>query len=679
MGIIIKRQFSIAFFCLCLVFFLIVRVGFISTVIEERNLPIEPDDSYGYILKAAQIDGCFLQQCRALESLRKQTTKPVADPTIADGRYREYHRTLFQYHPLHSFILYVLKGSGMSWEVAYNSVQVAGAVLIGISVGYFLLTVWGPGAAGITLAVLSITFFRGHGLHTIVPSNLTLAIAFSLWAAMLRGKNHPALVIGGIIAMLTMHPIGIIYCGVTLALYAIWLPRPWEGKSWKCLIAGGAILALWSTLGLFISYPALSIKPYPNWASDQSITVVLLENLKVAYELFQGLVNNFGGRFSFALVVVLGFLAIPKGRRFPIYTLTAVMAGMVYLGLLHNYQNYFGAAVMRLWIPLNLILVGAVGYVAWKLAELALTNLPKLHHLQIRDYFNNRHLVSMRGWVIAAMFAIGLLIAQSFVAMALNGVSFLVWYAPIIKRADNIYLDPEQPKTLLRSSESNHDVFYRDEVRLYYYLIYGALDRGAVYRRAVVGSELEKKLITGNPNLRFAVGANPTLYGYFDIGKKLSLEIRDSSEFNLRSLSFFIENKGKENYSLALKPFAEEADQWTGGWSITVPAGSRGWVAMDSPGNIPAKRIHISSDAPYNIIRVFGVKTNSEQKTYWPWDSGIEFRYFNRRKKNEEARNILFSTADMIPEIHKKAVVIADLGASTLIKIDPDRDASHDR
>ena len=46
---------------------------------------------------------------------------------------------------------------------------------------------------------------------------------------------------------------------------------------------------------------------------------------------------------------------------------------------------------------------------------------------QIRDYFNNRHLVSMRGWVIAAMFAIGLLIAQSFVAMALNGVSFLVW------------------------------------------------------------------------------------------------------------------------------------------------------------------------------------------------------------------------------------------------------------
>ncbi len=178
-GGITSSKAGLAVLVLGLCFFLAVRFAFLGTIVLDRSIPIEPDDSYGYILKAAQIDDCFLQRCPALADLREQTTAPSDDPPTANSRYREYHRTLFQFHPLHSLILYILHKTGLSWEGAYAATQVVGMVLLGCAAAYFMFAVWGAGGAGIALTILALTLFAKHGLHTVVPSNLTTGLALA--------------------------------------------------------------------------------------------------------------------------------------------------------------------------------------------------------------------------------------------------------------------------------------------------------------------------------------------------------------------------------------------------------------------------------------------------------------------------------------------------------------------
>src|SRR5215207_5540547 len=143
---------------------------------RSRTAPVETDDAYTYILKAAEMQDCFLQDCPALNDLRQQLTASSENQEISWLRYREYVRAFAVYHPLHSFLLASLHAAGLPWAACYNWIQVAGSLFVGLAVCYWLYRLFGAGPAGIALFFLAFTPFPGQGLHYIVPSNLALGI-----------------------------------------------------------------------------------------------------------------------------------------------------------------------------------------------------------------------------------------------------------------------------------------------------------------------------------------------------------------------------------------------------------------------------------------------------------------------------------------------------------------------
>ena len=79
-------------FILGVLLFIFVQLMMVVLPIRNRTAPVESDDAYTYIVKAAQMQGCFLQNCPALNDLRQQRTAPTEKPNMTWIRYREYVR-----------------------------------------------------------------------------------------------------------------------------------------------------------------------------------------------------------------------------------------------------------------------------------------------------------------------------------------------------------------------------------------------------------------------------------------------------------------------------------------------------------------------------------------------------------------------------------------------------------
>ncbi len=207
--------------------YLVVQLRLVLIPILNRSVPVEADDAYTYIIKAAEMERCFSQGCPALVDLRKQLTIPTSNELTTWLRYREYSRAFVVYHPLHSLLMVGLHKTGLTWEAAYNVITVSGVIFIGLAIGYLLYVLWGPVVAGIALAGLSITLFPGQGLHYIVPSNLSLGIAIFTWATIIHQKDRARwIMVAGILAMITMHTTGRLYALIALALF--WILTGWR-------------------------------------------------------------------------------------------------------------------------------------------------------------------------------------------------------------------------------------------------------------------------------------------------------------------------------------------------------------------------------------------------------------------------------------------------------------------
>ncbi len=655
-----RQRVGLTFLALGMAFFVAVRLGFLGTVILDRPIPVEPDDAYSYIVKASLLGSCFLQRCPALEDLRAQTTAPSSDPSVSNSRFRQYTRTLFQYHLPHSTFLLALNSAGVSWERAYAYVQYAGLALLGIAAGYFLYAIWGAGAAGIAMFLLALTLFRGQGMHAIVPSNLVLGIALALWAGMALEKRHPVLVLGCIAAMLAMHPIGRLYSVATLLLLAVWTPRPWTPGNWAILGAGAGLVAIASSLGFIFDRPALSMRPFWNMEVDYSLTHAILDNTRAGHEILQAWVNRLGGRFEAAFVVLLGFIALPKEKRFNAFTLTAVLAGMWFLGFGHAMPGYPGITVIRLWIPLGLLLTGAVGYVAWRIMEIAAGGMRRSGGAKFRELASTKFLVTPRGWMTGAMAAIALLLALSFAAMAFNGLNFLRSYNEILRNADNLAFDTAQPAKLLAMSKPGDAILYTDELRLYYFLTHGAGERGAVFLNAVMGTDLEKSWIAENESLRYAVAANPIFEGSIKLDGGKTVEI---AGLTTDSSALLISNKSsREGHVDITVPDSQDAGRQV---TLNLPPNQESWLPLGATRTV---RVRAGGDSATLGLRLKGIRETEGQTTHWPWNSEITLREASPRP-GRTGKPVGFKLKWTDTGFEDRLKVFDDTGSTVMMKI----------
>ena len=352
---------------LAVLFFWCLHLGLHLYWYSSRPSLVEPDDSYTYILKAAQIaDGCFWQDCPAIQDLQKQLAAPALDHKVDWLRYRMLARTTLVYHPLHTIALLGLNKIGLSLEQAFFAVCIVGVLLIGAGLYYLTTSLWGSAGAAAALVVAAVSVFKGQGLLFIVPSTLCLGIALFLWGAVIREARTWIIVVLAICALL-MHPVGRLYClaAVPMMLLMGGTFRIRLGTILRC----AAVLLLVGVMSLLpfvfekpvLSIPSEPIPPGFTWIGGivrnilTGITAVAFFNQRIPIP-------------AAAIAVGVYFLAwyAYKGssdkQRLRVRAVIIPLGGLCILALGYVLPHYPGELFVRVWIPLALVLAGGAGY-----------------------------------------------------------------------------------------------------------------------------------------------------------------------------------------------------------------------------------------------------------------------------------------------------------------------------
>jgi hypothetical protein len=199
--------------------YLFFQVGLVAEPFQRRDLPVEAPDAYQYIFKSVALFKCPLQDCPALKDLRPQVTPAPQDPEpLVHQKWRRELRLFPNYHPLFSLALMALaKVEEISYEAAYRQLNIMGSLLLAVALALFFLSLVGPLAAGISLAILSPVMFPLQGLTYMVPSVLSLGMGLLMFAYLAHREGRPGLTfyVMNLVA-LGLHPMGLIHTGLAV-------------------------------------------------------------------------------------------------------------------------------------------------------------------------------------------------------------------------------------------------------------------------------------------------------------------------------------------------------------------------------------------------------------------------------------------------------------------------------
>lgn len=583
-----------------------------------RPSPIEPDDAYTYILKAEQlVEGCGLQDCAAIEDLRRQLAEPVADPEADWLRYRMLLRTTLVYHPLYTGLMVGLGKLGLGWEEAYIAISVLGAALIGVGLCYFLIPLWGSNAAALAVALLALSSFRGQGLLYIVPSNLAFGIALFLWGAAIRGHRGWSLAALTAAALL-LHPIGKLYS--LAAIPMIFLMERKLFPAWRTVLICGAIMGLMMLSGLapmLVERPQLRVLPEP-WPEGTTWIGALFGNVLRALQT----IATFDARSQpFATIVTAGlFLLAWRGfresdedqKRRVVATLVP-LAALCVVSLGHVLPNYRGETFIRVWIPLAVLLAGGAAYA----------------------------LVGPRGLLwsgdaarLPGRLAFARVRTAGFAFVALAAASGAWALAGQIEHVRARGFETYVPTQVKRAAEDCGTVLFAGETAALFYLSHGAHRCAARYLLAMDASRrasLAEGLRTApRPLLLVVPQPGPKqlrIDGTHPI--RLDLPAGLAGEVQLKLLSeraSVVEVKGGAGAEVA---------------KINVPGDAEPqWIALPGRASGPPETFQIMSSGAKAPVYLEGIRVSDAQTTRWPWGTEVVLHPGRRSK-------FVFSAADL--------------------------------
>ena len=668
----IRRFGGRTVFLLGLLIYLTVQLRLVLIPILTRSVPVEADDAYTYIIKASEMERCFLQDCPALVDLRKQLTIPTSHELTAWLRYREYSRAFVVYHPLHSLLMVGLHKTGLTWEAAYNIITVSGVIFIGLAIGYLLYVLWGPVVAGIALAGLSISLFPGQGLHYIVPSNLSLGIAIFTWAVIIHKKDGARwIMVAGILAMITMHTTGRLYALIALALF--WILTGWR-KPWRMprqsLIAAGLgllLVALSFGLPLIIARPDLLIRPDPippDWQPRQG----LLNNITTAVAMVISWYASLGGLWITGLLGLAGFYFTPRPRLKPVLVLFTLLGAVTIATLFYVLPRYPAEAFGRIWVPFAILLMGLIAQAFAGWVSVLSGWLTKGIQHGMPPLFRPKWVLSIQGWTLVGLVVLGAAFLRAAFVNIPSGTRVISLTTGIMTEKQDNSLDPAQPALLL--SRGCGRVLYMDEVPMHFYFTRGALECGAVYYPAVEKTADRKLWLSDKKDIRYVVAWNPSVAsGRITGGSNLALAPGDQLAIYglaarpLNSLSIYIENPGPGVTLTAIAtgpslPGATEI-QWQ------VPAQSSTWLQIADQSTFPVTDLTLTMPATSAPIRINGLRLDPDRKLNWPWDKGVSLVY-KPADPSAIPTTIAFDSNALAPTLSRPLHILADNGDTNL-------------
>jgi hypothetical protein len=651
-----------------------VQLTLVVLPIMNRTVPVETDDAYTYILKAVEMENCFLQDCPALNDLRQQLTAPTEKPRISWLRYREYLRAFSVYHPLHSLILISLHRTGLSWEASYNFVEIAGSLLLSLAISYWLYSLFGSAPAGIALLLLAFTIFPNQGLHYVVPSNLALGIGLLTWTSLLKRVTRSHwIVIGSTLALVTMHPLGRLYALLGLSLFVFLNLKQMKRTDWLACGLNLLIVAITFILPLVITRPELSFPadpPPPDWI----IWSGYYNNIIRAASFIISWLNLYGGFLMASLFIFVGLVSLAPFKNHMAAVATAVLlVGLLFGSLLQVLPRYPAEAFSRVWISSAILLTGIIAHGIWRWAAAVFHWIRQVLQKGLPDFKEENRILSKPGWTFVFLIFFGLLLIRSSVNLVLEGQRAFRGALSTLIEVQDSHLNVEQPSILLKAG--CEDVLYMFEVPMHTYFTHGALTCGAIYYPALARTPDETHWIQDNQNLGYVVTWNPTIQATVaGGGNPLALKTGDRLEFYFpehwksQLVYVYLENPGGDT-RLDISPLPIEANGTHENFgSISVPADGSGWQAIDISADELAHGFSLSATQVANAIFLRGIKSDANSLLNWPWDQGMTLVH-QRSDPDVPGTEINFNTANLVPYSNWSLTVVDDQGDTVLLKV----------
>ncbi|MFQ5646952.1 MAG: hypothetical protein ACE5GM_08490 [bacterium] len=668
-----------------LIIYFYAQWGMFLRVYRNRTSPIEANDAYAYIAKAAQMQECFFQDSPALNDLHRQ----IQNRNTESERFRrinkrmEFLRGFVVYAPLHSLLLVGLHQTGLSWESAYKTLSGIGVTGLGLAIAFWLYTVWGSGAAGITLFLLTFHIFPDQGLHYIVPGNLTLGIAMVTWGLIIKQRDAAArIMIGAIIIMIAMHPIGRLYSLATVALYFLLSGRP-RDKRTRVLCGAGVMLAIIPfMLPSLVSRPVLSLPSYKRSLSliQYSLNGTRKNINRAAFVVNDQVLTNYNwleivrqklGRYralpfpgymsivsSYAVLLALFVMGLVFAEPYRIRVifrmlalLTLMLAGSLFYWRIERPALLF----LRLWPSFGIMFLGAVGNAAWFWIDSLFTFLQKL---------SAKKTVTPAG---AGLAILGLISGGGVVVQ--QSVSFKNYNKTITRMAykRNYAMDPDQPAMVLSRSRKGDSVLYTNEVAMHYFFAHGLYRLGAFYWPAIKG-DAGKFWAGRRSNIRYVASWNAVKenLGTLPLFYNWKIEFRSTELKRLDSLFFHLENRGDE----AVIELAFPDKQSPKTIRFKVPPRFTGWLQAPADNRPPADNFLITVIRKNVHVRLKGLRLSKDKGLNWPWDQGVSLKMLlPLHRAAIKPKTIDFKTTDICPELGLPLRIVADSGSSLLAEV----------
>ena len=666
-------------FLVGLLLYLVLQTGLVAVPMQHRAVPVETDDAYTYILKAAELRECFTQDCPALNDLRLQLQEPTNDVKNAWIRYREYLRAFVVYHPLHSILLAGLNAAGLTWDQAYNAIVLAGSLLIGFAIAAWLWSLWGRAPAGLALLLLSLSLFPGQGLHYVVPSNLALGIAILAWAVIIQKRSRAiGWVLALLVAMLAMHSTGRLYALVTLGLYYLladlkkpfWPWRNWitrlSRRQWLLFGLGLLLVALAFLLPILVHRPDMQVRPDP-LPPNKMIWDSYRDQLFQALNILQDWLKSQVGWLITGTLLVIGLYSTPAERRRVVLIFLVIIGLLLVTSLIFLLPHYPAEAFMRIWIPFAILLTGLIAQAAWSWMIAVAHWFAGMRSHKRQPFNNPQWILSPYGWNCALLVILGLVFSQLFIIRLQTGSLLIRETAKIMTWKQFIQPDTTQPALLLERGCAT--VLYHDEVPMHYYFSRGALQCGAVYLPAIKGTPLADEWIKQNPDLQYVVAWNPSVESSLITGGSTlalhpgdRLQVLDTQSAPAQLL---LENTGPSQI-LTVTPLKgdQPAKKYT--FKLELPEHSSNWYSLETAPGSTGWLVQMSETGERVLVK--GLRTDPGSELFWPWDSGITMNFISADTQISP-REIKFETSALAPTPGQPMRILADGGDILLAEI----------
>jgi hypothetical protein len=672
--------------------------------LRHWTLTPEADDTLTYVLKSQQMVECFRQNCPALNDLRDQLFGKGGDTEPGTEAYKQRVLTTSRvfpvYHPLFSALLIGISKLGMHGNLmeAYRFLWTLAPLIFGLAFAYWLTVIFGQGVAGMALILLAFKVFPDTGLHHLVPSNLTMALAVVLWARIIscRGWAPWSLFLGSLV-LVTMHLIGVIYAAMA-GLLALALVDAEHRK--RLLLAAGGVAACIVVVFLvarFIKRPDFVLPPllpegvHPLWrileGTARNVAQVVVDNVR----LLEGL---WGSPAIFCGAVVFGWGTLePSSRR--VVSRILLLYGLVLGGFMFYVSNHPADILFRLWIPLVVLIFGLVAQ-----AICSAINLSKAWWRERKQASPGEGPPDLKRFWPVILLAVLLGYSGQMIFRGAEQVQVMATY---LREKEPLAFYPSQPKNLLSHARPGDRVLYTSFMAMDYYLINGALRLGAVYYNpALEGTRTTSQWLT-RPDLRFAVAFQPTVYhpsfegsdeadwwptmpdfrysplsrrhghaplaieGKIPAASYRWLDVKATTKNSPKTLRLDIDNP-QGTRVMEIVPLDQEGkplDQYR--QVLDIPAHWSGWLTVDLAKMPPEAPVRLIFPYDSGKLQISGL-TFGEDRLHWPWAQKALLS-FQPRNDNTGPITVSFDPAALLPEQlrGRQITVMDDRGSLVLL------------